>query len=865
MKKIICVATILSMTTPTIQAAGIPRYNTSVPEMSPVPNSGNSSFFSKKVEYQSCSTVVDFTALSQRSEGNITGIFDNVVCSNVGSFISSEKLDKNYCTAALKCQKFEVAQKDETLLDKRDKEFIAIESMNYLMQENIKKEMGEYANRKADHLRDLLAYAEKLPSKFVKFRCESAQKPPGECLKNSEWDHIVKGHITGQYFSDVARRSAIPHDASVSDMSQVLDRPKQATIDETFFKIQVGEVKDRKLSKITNNPEASQDGLLDNIMLELLSKDSLEISKMSNDQLQKVVLNNILKLNADTNRKIDPIFAFRNLTANHELENAMKGILFSSNDFIVNTDRSALSDKVNTIRLNLVNKYIEQNCGQVATLAHVCNNVGKSLENGHVYDILLENKDNIFKKMIANYENGKDPDKDEKIKTLTRMSNAKNQIYQKYLVYMMEVNSCQQKFKDLQIPENSNIGQSGKHSQMLTDMSNRADASSQALRDEKGKEVEANIKKDITLQRELRDAGVKLNPEVFKPEVIARDASLTNGASAQIKTEAQVISTRSEDLMTAPKSIFPDPSLNNHPSKGFEPSMIEVMNNTTATEDKKNRDADTTDSNLRARLAELENKEKSLSKKMQASPDGVKDGKDEPDELQSLRQQIEDLKNTQAKATKDKLTAVPETAKDSERSNSVTALKNNGSSILGNNNYSIAKNDENNRGELAASANAVQVADYSSGANTSANAASRSIASANPSAPGDKVKIGSEKIGPGIMLSKTGEVVIDPTNIPENPKDGDIMNFIEESKGQPFLIRENGVLMKVTVELDTKGKPQLANNGKPRFKKVRLSKAQEEIIVKEASNVQKSLKEVGRDPTRLFKLRSLINDAVQRN
>ncbi|MBC7538215.1 MAG: hypothetical protein H7281_05305 [Bacteriovorax sp.] len=864
MKKIICVATILSMTTPTIQAAGIPKYNASVPEMSRVSNSSNLSLFSKKVEYQSCSTVVDFAALSQRSEGNITGIFDNVVCSNVGSFISSEKLDKNYCTAALKCQKFEADQKDETLLDKRDKEFIAIESMNFLMQENIKKEMGEYANRKADHLRDLLAYAEKLPPKFVKYRCESAQKPAGECLVNSEWDHIVKGHITGQYFSDVARRSAIPHDASVTDMSQVLERPKQATIDEIFSKIQVGEVKDRKLSKIMNNPEAGQDGLLDNIMTELLSKDSLAISKMSHDDLQKVVLSNILKLNADENRKIDPIFAFRNLTANHELENAMKGIFFSPNDFIVNTDRSALSDKVNMIRLNLVNKYIEQNCGQVATLAHVCSNVAKSLENGHVYDILLENKDDIFRKMIANYESGKDPDRSEKIKTLNRMANAKNQIYQKYLAYMMEVNSCQQKFKDLQIPENSTIGQSVKHSQMLTDMSNRADASSQALRDEKGREVEANIKKDVTLQRELRDAGVKLNPEVFKPEVIGRDTSLTN-ALAQNKTEAQVISTRSDDLITAPKSIFPDPGLNNHPSKGFDPSMIEVMNNATIIEDKKNRDADTTESSLRARMAELETKEKSLSKKMQTNPDGVKDGKDELDELQSLRQQIEDLKNTQARATKDKMTAAPETSKESERSNSVIASKNNGSSNFGNNSSTIAKNDENNRGAVAASANAGQAVDYSSGTNTGANAASRSIASANSSTPGDKVKIGSDKIGPGIMLSKTGEVVIDPTNIPENPKEGDIVNFIEESKGQPFLIRENGVLMKVTVELDTKGKPQLANNGKPRFKKVRLSKAQEEIIVKEASNVQKSMKEVGRDPTRLFKLKSLINDAVQRN
>jgi hypothetical protein len=127
------------------------------------------------------------------------------------------------------------------------------------------------------------------------------------------------------------------------------------------------------------------------------------------------------------------------------------------------------------------------------------------------------------------------------------------------------------------------------------------------------------------------------------------------------------------------------------------------------------------------------------------------------------------------------------------------------------------------------------------------------------------VKSIGEKTASGIMLSKSGEVVIDPTNIPENPKDGDIVNFIEESKGQPFLIRENGILMKVTVELDKSGKPQLADNGKPRFKKVRISKAQEANIVKEASNVQKSLKEVGRDPTRLFKLRSLIDQAVQRN
>lgn len=122
----------------------------------------------------------------------------------------------------------------------------------------------------------------------------------------------------------------------------------------------------------------------------------------------------------------------------------------------------------------------------------------------------------------------------------------------------------------------------------------------------------------------------------------------------------------------------------------------------------------------------------------------------------------------------------------------------------------------------------------------------------------------SDKNNFGILLSKTGEALIDPSSIVDNPQEADILNLLERSHGQPFLIKENGTLVKVAPLFDDSGKPQISKDGKPLFKKVRLSKDQQAAIAKE-TDIIKSSKEIGPSPIRLFNLKSLIDVSVQRN
>ena len=113
-----------------------------------------------------------------------------------------------------------------------------------------------------------------------------------------------------------------------------------------------------------------------------------------------------------------------------------------------------------------------------------------------------------------------------------------------------------------------------------------------------------------------------------------------------------------------------------------------------------------------------------------------------------------------------------------------------------------------------------------------------------------------ERSGAGLVLTKVGDVAVDLSKIPENPPEADIFTLIEKSGGEPFIIRENGVLMKVTASLGSDGKPKIVH-GKVQYKKTRLKADQEKLILRDV-NAQRELKEVQADPTRKYRLDELI-------
>ncbi|MGZ3871121.1 MAG: hypothetical protein ACXVLQ_18605, partial [Bacteriovorax sp.] len=373
------------------------------------------------------------------------------------------------------------------------------------------------------------------------------------------------------------------------------------------------------------------------------------------------------------------------------------------------------------------------------------------------------------------------------------------------------------------------------------------------------KAAEESIQRNETLRNEFSRMGITFNDNKAQASVEAANAPQNKVA------EPSVISAKG-DYMANQKMLYPDANANananSRVSKMFDQVASDSIKAFAPIDDqKRGRESNDTENKLRSRIAELESKEKNLSKKSgQSNGESEKNG---TDELQNLKKQIEELKGAQAKSLAEKKMG---SDKEGKVASSSSSAPSNSTSVGGYGARSFSRDNEWNDRRDQAQAYAQNSAPRNGHAEyqetPSINAVSRAPASGGSS--GNSLsKALAEKAAGGIMLTKSGEVMIDPATILDNPKEGDIVSLIEQTHGQAFLIRENGTLMKVMVELDAAGKPQLSSNGRPIFKKVKLSKAQQEIIAKE-TNVPKLLKEVGPEPTRLFRLKSLIHETVQR-
>jgi hypothetical protein len=112
----------------------------------------------------------------------------------------------------------------------------------------------------------------------------------------------------------------------------------------------------------------------------------------------------------------------------------------------------------------------------------------------------------------------------------------------------------------------------------------------------------------------------------------------------------------------------------------------------------------------------------------------------------------------------------------------------------------------------------------------------------------------------GLALTRSGDVTEDLSKIADNPKEAELFIMAEKSNGKPFIIRENGLLVQVIVEKDDAGKA-IIENGKPKLKKIKLTKDKEAIVAREF-NVVREAKTV-RDTVRLQELRRTTEDAVK--
>ncbi len=858
-------------------------------QYTPVPRNANANslFVDEQKKYDACNTP---DLLQLKSQARLMKLFTNVACSSVGTFVSSDKLDINYCEAVNKCNSVESGDVDQTL-DKATRDFLEQEAMDYLIRENVKQEMTKYTGRNALKFKTLLKYTDHLPPEFKSKinKCAGKELPAhDECIANSLWDSKTKFYMTEKSSGDVTNEvqgyekgplSGLEEKtSSTSSSSAALPDPHLAnavaalannkTLAEAFASFSADDhlsIVDRSYNSL--NP--AEDMVLQTIKSDLTDATTGKLI-VSPEEARKKVIDTIVKYTASRLViKVDPIFKYRtSAQLETDLKSALENINFTAEDFAVNEKlvMKGLANKINSVRLTLANKYIADDCGQYSTsIGDVCSNLTNRLGSGRIVDVLSENKDTIFENIYDYYKNSNDRDRESKIALLKKIIDGKSGGYQKYLSFMIEKKACVEKFKgDLQNTDSKPT---------LTDLANKKriddemEAAFKADREAKTRVVKDAISRNTNLQDDLRRAGLRTSD--LKIESNRDTLSIASGGSlagpAVNRGAESIIGAHSDDYITATKGLQDQTAMNTHPQqqvRNFDPIVDSTIttNAVGKAEEKKARDEeDDVNAQLRSRLAQLEGKEKSLSKKLSTSNEEDSDAKSS-DELQSLRQQIEELKKLQTKNAKEREEAIarisdtPTVASNSSSNDNHELVVNSGSQ----NAHSQNTNGDSDAAVAASHSNTASTGnggDYA--ANASGNAASHSASSSGSSGKGS-----SEKSGNGIVLTKTGETMIDPTSIMDNPNEKDIVSTLELGNGQPFLIRENGVLMKVSVELDSKGKPKV-NNGKIVYKKTKLTKEQQRSVAQEVTNTQKAMKEVSNEPVRLYNLRSLLHDKVK--
>lgn len=822
--------------------------------------------------------------LNRRSQGNLFVIFENIACSGVDEHLGSSSLDLNYCQTVNKCVEF---QDGEFSISDEDKLFLEEEALDFLMRENAQIEMGKYTN--SENFQDLLSFIKKMPEKYKSKigNCEQVKDVKNNLCTGSTTEakiaqHYIRTSLDKKTQSNAS--AALKSEDEIVDMMtgntrrynrkmfEVLDlaqnaRMYQGAKTQAFSKVYDGALMREKeraesASNISSDFDPEKDTIVDSVFLDVLKYKNSEyknnVMLIPAEKFKDIVRESLLKASRNSN---DYIFNYANRNTQEVIEKALSLVNFNQKDFIINPEigRKSLSNKINQIRVELAKSHLAEDCNKTtSSIAQVCTNISKKMQSGGALDLLNAYQEDPFKKMIDYYQKSDVQDKDKKIKKLETMRSARGQVFKKYLSYSLQVSICDEKFPK-EISAASKRSQA--RSQVKSDKVDELEKAAEVSRASTIAALSETAKRNETFKKEIKAMGIQLNTDVPKNNLATVDLPLQ-----QAKVEMNDNSSRLNAFAESQKSFLPDnmPQNNNKNTKPFEPSISENMNNFNVIDDeKKERNSNSSyEEKLRAKFAELESKEKAMAKKVsQANLDAAAADKVEStDELLDLRRQIEELKKSQVKAVADQKDVA---VKPEERVSEAKSSARNGS-IFGSKSSSSDANERNESNPAAPSiaASNSQPAIFDNPqvdrAATRGPAAVGSLGTnAGAKGAGDKVAAAA-----GIILSKSGEVMQDTSSILENPKETEIANLLEVTNGQPFLIRENGILMKVTMALDTDGKPK-KDKGRIRFKKEVLSKAQQETIVKEA-NIQKSMKEVDRDPTRLFNLKSLLKETVKR-
>ena len=792
-----------------------------------------------------------------RSQSSMIQLMDKLnVCNTFTDSTATVTIDQKMCTRLNECSdsvfkstgsKSDINIENDSQLKQvlADMTLLDFHTKQYLIQEELEKEFKKIQSPQAKNAILMKLEMDTLPPEF-KSKLKSCSNNGGirtekTCLEDPAFNLIVMNELQnkiGKIVEDNLKTCS-------KNQSQINSTQQQVNI---FSKIhdKNEKVADSSFAKLTN---------YDSIIETTCGEQNESNPEQSSKQKMSLTLKMVNSL-PNGNQLVAAELEKLKITPN-EYKNYLAG------------KGTLPENKINQVKVDLYNNYISNNCNKVTTsFDQVCKNIQSKYEKGDSLSILKNGTDSDRKKLINDIiekirTQPANKVKDTDIANLTRIAGAQTSVYRNYMPYVYYQSLCSKK----SFTSNKSRTQKmydEKYAEVAKDHQTSSTEVAEKTQVETMNNIQTIVQSDpylknvITLPSyESKDIKTTSSQEI----VSVNNQVVNNSQIASDNFQSSLSNTKDQNSNLAGINNF------NNSNKTLDSSLVDAFNKSVSQNNEVKQspippsqlpNSDDAESKLKARIAELEQKEKALATKTADSPIST----DATNQMEDLRKQIDELKAAQEKAAienKAKVAGNPTTESIKSASRFADAPNGRGSSIFGNkqseaNNLNDYQNNPNRSGSNFNS-NSSQDVNNSSTSNLNG---SRGIAT-----NGTNGAIKNNTVNSGIVLTKSGEVLIDPTKILDNPQEGDIVNIIEQTKGQPFLIRENGVLMSVAVILDSTGNPQMAN-GKPVYKKIRLSKDQEKSVTKEV-NLQKSLKEVGPDHVRLFNLKNLIDQSVQRN
>ncbi|MGZ3790608.1 MAG: hypothetical protein ACXVLQ_19060, partial [Bacteriovorax sp.] len=577
-------------------------------------------------ELQSCrGGVADNELISSFAKNSFEPVHEKLICSYPGENFSDLKLDLDAikklnldtCKKIAKCH-FMEGNKTVNIYEKND---LIAEAATFITRETTEEEMNKYHSRESEAARGLLDYVHTMLPKEYRSKvakCSQASSP-SENVCNANTKQTSQIHQIMEMSHQHRTNEEIQNSAPKSELQLARIQKyheQQASSKEGSIVDQLKELED--LNQESRPVDTDKDEVISGIYEDIAKKIEGN-SSISPNEIKKMVKQSLLRMSKEGH---DDLLKYKNENNSGAIDQVLSNIDFNGDDF--GRDKKSLANKINDLRVALVSHYLSEDCSKTnVSIDNVCSNITNKLKTGGALEILKKNEADPLKKLIDYYQASNIPEKDEKIQQFEKMRKSKD--HEKYFIYSLKRELCAETFPD------DIVSPADADREISKIVDQKIFAQQNDYRISRGQTQKA-------LDNFFSSSGTSKGPLDVKA---AANLSKPNDASAGgiVKADSSAMSASSVNAPITQKVAT-------NAGESFDPSVYDPATEAKASVASKT-GSETGAADIKqqmARLADLENKEKALSKNVATSGDSR-----DSNEISSLQREIADLKKTMAR------------------------------------------------------------------------------------------------------------------------------------------------------------------------------------------------------------------------